>query len=523
MMADSTGVMAFSPFLLLTWLVSLFSGWGDTPERARKRGLKRTARAVAANGYGKFFRTKSVEATPEMAQFFYNVCKVIVPAQGLLQNVPRSTQLKLCVAVSFMDTAQLALLERLSADSIEKRAEETEPDLLFRQAQSEFAALEQGFDEGRLNAVNECYSLILILCQFVLYDHCFLLKKFDLSLTGHSLSRKPVFNAIRGEAVVEELKDFLELTAGLDPNRDWNVPLQALARFSGMEIVNREAWNAMLLMIQDVVQSGIFELVIRFVEKDPDWTWTPCATRENIAAACLELIRSDIFDRLAFIATARRDALIEQRAGVVFGNTKVCRLVHYTEQAGEVYRTKNFPGFTGARALNYLMAFLTEELPEIRSLCELIIIRGRWASTMLSFPLSEALWLLGGFPARITELDETVSGRGSPGAALKLAITRVGQDKGKARLILRSLDSVNGAARQIVVDAVSNLAVLSEGLKDLEEDCRKNPGMIIRNWSELGHFSKAGLEKRIGALRSRLANMLELLNVLTEEATGGNE
>jgi hypothetical protein len=316
---------------------------------------------------------------------------------------------------------------------------------------------------------------------------------------------------------VEELKDFLELAAGLDPDCDWSVPLRVLGKFSGMEIVKPEAWNSMLLMIQDVIYSGIFELIIRFVEKDPDWTWTPCVAQESIAAACLEMIRVDIFDRLALVAAARQNALIGRRAEAVFGNAKIRLLGHYTEQRGEIYRKKNFPGFTEARALNYLMAFLTEELPEMQSLYELLIIRGHWASTALSIPLSEALWLLEGFPARIAELDETLSD-GSQGSTLKLAITKADQDKSRERAVVRILNSVNGAARQIVDDAVFNLAALSEGLKDLQEDCRKNPGMIIRNWDELSHFSKTGLAERIGSLRSRLSNMLELHRVLA-----GNE
>jgi hypothetical protein len=506
--------MAFSPFALVVWLVSHFSGQGNNPERAKRRSLKRIARAIAANEHGRFFRTKSVQATPEMAQFFYEVCKVIVPAQTLLQNVSRSTQLKLCVAINFLDPAQLELLEGLSAESIERRAAETDADLLFRQLQGEFAELERGFDAGRTNAINECYRLILIICRFVVYDHCFLLNKFDLQFTGHSFGRTPAFTAIRGEAVAEELKDFLELTAGLDPDRDWSVPLRVLGRFFGMETVNPEAWSRMLFMIRDVVRSGIFELIIRFVERDPDWAWRPYTNRESIAAACLELLREDIFGRLALVAAAKRNALIERRAEAVFGNARVRRLLHYTEQAGELYVKKNFSGFTEARALNYLMVFLTGELPELQSLCELILIRGRWASTALSFPLSEALWLLAGFPARITELDETLSEWGSVGVNLKLALTRVDRNKSRARMIARSLDSVNAAARQILEDAVSHLSILAGGLKDLQEDCRKNPEMIIRNWDELNHFSKTGLEERIAALRARLATMLELLSVL---------
>jgi hypothetical protein len=510
--------MAFS---LFNWLASLFVGDGGSPERARKRALKRIAKALALNKYGRFCRTKSGEATPELAQFFYSIYKVISPAQALLQNAAQSTQLKICAVVSFLDTPQLDILEKLSAENIEKRAEETEANLLFLQMKSELDDLERAFDANRTRAINECYSLILIICKFVVYDYYFLLKKFDLQLTEHSFSRKPVFNFLRGEAVVEELKDFLELTSGLDPNRDWNMPLRVLGEFKGTEAIKPKLWNSMLLKIREVVNSEVFELMIRFIEKDPAWTWAPHAVHENITGAYLEMIRGEILGRLALIVTTKRNALIDRHARAVFGNARVNRLKYYTEQGGEIYKKKNFPGFINAMALNYLIVFLTDERPEMQALYELILIRGQWVSTALSLPLSEALRLLAVFPARITELDEMISDRGSYGVKLKTAILKVDRDKSLTRSISMNLDSVNGEARQIINDAIFNLSVLDDGLKDLLEDYRKDPGIIILNWDELNAFSETNLESRIVAMRNKLINMLELLRVLSQASILG--
>jgi hypothetical protein len=247
--------MAFS---LFDWLVSFFMRGRNNPDRFKKRAIKRIAKALQANKYGKFFRSKSGEATPDLAQFFYSVYKAISPAQALLQNAAQSTQLKICAIVSFLDMPQLDILEKLSAENIEKRAEEMEAALLSRQMQDEFDGFARAFDANRTNAINECYSLILIIHKFVVYDYYFFLKKFDPQLTERSFGRKPVFGSLRGEAIVEELKDFLELAGGLDPNRDWNVPLRALREFKGMEAINQKLWNNLLLQIRDVIPSGIF-------------------------------------------------------------------------------------------------------------------------------------------------------------------------------------------------------------------------------------------------------------------------
>jgi hypothetical protein len=505
--------MAFS---LFDWLVSFFTRGRNNPDRIKKRAIKRIVKALSANTYGKFFRAKSGEAMPYLAQFFYSVYKAVSPAQMLLQNVAQSTQLKICAVVSFLGMPQLDILEKLSAESIENRAKDTEAALLSRQMQNEFDEFARAFDADRTNAINECYSLILIIHKFVVYDYYFLLKKFDPQLVEHSFSRKPVFTSLRGEAVVEEMKDFLELTSGLDPNRDWNVPLRALKEFKGTEVINPKIWNTLLLRIQDIVHSEIFELMIRFIEKDPAWTWAPHAVHENITGAYLEMIRGEIFDRLSLVVTAKRNALIERHAMAVFGNARVNRLKHYTEQGGEIYKKKNFAGFIHARALNYLIVFLTDGIPEMQDLYELILIRGQWVSTALSFPLSESLRLLVTFLPRITELDEMLSERGLYGNKLKTAIVKVDREKNLTRSIAMNLEAANGLARQIINDAIFNISVLDDGLKDLLEDYLKDPGTIILNWDELNSFSETDLESRIAAMRKKLTNMLELLRVLSQ-------
>jgi hypothetical protein len=256
--------------------------------------------------------------------------------------------------------------------------------------------------------------------------------------------------------------------------------------------------------------------VIRFIEKDPAWTWTPHTVQENITGAYLEMIRSEIFDRLSLVATTKRNALIERHAMAVFGNARVNRLKHYTEQGSEIYKKKNFAGFLHARALNYLIVFLTDGRQEIQDLYELILIRGQWVSPALSLPLSESLRTLVVFPDRITELDEMLSERGLYGNKLKTAIVRVDREKNLTRSIAMNLDLANSAAGQIINDGIFTLSVLDDGLKDILEDYRKDASVIILNWDELDSFSETNLENRIAAMRDKLTNMLELLRVLSQ-------
>jgi hypothetical protein len=503
-------------FSFLAWLFPLFGGSENVLERARKRSLKRLARNIAANPYGRFFRAKGGMATPDLAQFFYGIYGTVAPARRLLRNVIPSTRLKTRVATSFLEPAQRELAERLSAACIAPGEEAAEAEA--RQLQEEFAELERAFDTGRRNVINECYRLVLIICQFVAHDHGALLKKFDPRLSEFCPGKNPEFAAAPCGAVTEDLKDFLELAVDLDPGFDWSAPLRALRDFLGMEAISPGAWKSMLQQIRAVAGSEIFELLIRYAERDPGWAWTPHATaQEDIVASYLDLTKGEIAARLALAAATKRNAVMERHAVAVFGTARVGnRLKYYTEQEGELYRKQGFAGFTEARTLNFLYAFLSDALLDLQNLCELIIIQGHWVSTALSFPLGEALRLLGEVPSRIADLDELFSEWGVYGARLKAALTVAARDKSRGQVFARRLAAANGMARQIAADALAALSALDGNLQELLEDCRKERGVIILNWDRLNSFSKTKLESLIAAMRNRLAAMQELLRAMAQ-------
>jgi hypothetical protein len=499
------------------WITSLFTG-RDDPARAKRRLLKRMAKILAANKYGKFYRLKTEDASPELAQFFFAVYKTVAPAQAFLQNAAQSTQLKVATVYNFLNKRQRDILELLSPESIELRAQETRSKELARQLQDEYNDLAADFDTAMVNSINECYSQIMCMAKFVNFDFYFLLKKFDSHLSERSFSGKPYFNPARGQAVSDELKDFLELTCGLEPDRNWAEAIQVLRDSKGVDVVNLKHWNSMLLLIRDVKRAGILELMIRFIDKDPHWGWEPLIPGEDITAPYLEMIRRETFEHLTRITTAKWDARIAQYARMVFGDSDVNRLKNYTERGGESYRKKNFAGFTFARGLNYLMVFLLAQKSELQYFYELIFVRGQWVSPALALPLSESIRLLMTFPDRINRLDESLSEFGMYGNKLKIALMRVEKEKSQVRFISTNLETLNGDARQIISDAIFNISVLQDGFSGILEDYRKNSATVILNWKELESFSEGRLEDRIAALYDKLTNMLQLLGLFVHDS-----
>jgi hypothetical protein len=507
--------MAFSFF---NWIISLITG-RKAPERARQRVLKRMTKVLTANRYGNFYLTKTDEATPELAKFFFSIYKVISPAQALLQNADQSTQLKMATILTFLDKNQFALLEQLFPENIELRAQEMSYEDIARQLQDDCDSLEKAFDEDRTRAINDCYSLIMVMAKFVSYDFYFLLKKFDNQLSERSVAGKPRFLPVQGQVISDMLKDFLEITGGIDTDQDWDTGLRVLKSFKGVDVVNPKLWHSMLLKIWDVKQSGILEMMIRFINKDPDWGWEPKVPRENITDPYLETIRLETFERLTRITTARQKARIIECARTVFGDIETEQLNYYTETNSEIYEKKNFPGFTFARGLNYLKLFLNDENEHLQFLSDLILIRGQWVSRTLSHPLLESVQTISDLPEKIKWLDDSLSDTGSYGSKLKNTLMKVdgeGRGKSQTRFIRSNLENLNNDAKRIITDAIFNFSVLADSLKDLLEDYRRSISIIILNWGELEPFSEGSLETQISRIHKKLISILQLLRLIVQ-------
>ncbi|GHV31003.1 hypothetical protein AGMMS4952_18890 [Spirochaetia bacterium] len=500
-----------------SWLISLITGKPES-ERERKRLLKRMTKMLAANKYGNFYRIKTEEATPEMAQFFFAVYKAVSPAQAFFQNAVQSSRLKLVTIQAFLDKTQLAILEQLSPEVIERRAEEISSGDLARQMQDEFDRLAAGFDPERVNAIDGCYTLILSMAQFVTYDFYFLLRKFDIQLSEHNFNGKPQFVSIQGTTITDELKDFLELTAAFDTDRDWDAALGVLKSFKGADVVNPKLWNKMLSEIQDVKRSGILEMLIQFIIKDPNWGWTHHLTREHITGAYLENIRQEIFEHLTRITNAKHDARIAKCARRFFGDTDTERLTYYTEENNELYKNNNLNGYIFARGLNYLIVFLLNERAQLQFFSDLLMIRGQWVSPALFRPLSDAMRLLDSLPDTIKALDESLSDEGVYGPKLEKALSRKDLSKNQIRNINISLDRLNSEAQLIITDAIFNLSVVADGLLDILEDYRRPISLLILNWTELESYSNGALEGRAAGMHKRIGDMLHLLHLIVQDS-----
>jgi hypothetical protein len=498
-------------------IFSLFGAVKD-PEAAKKRQLKQLAKELGGNKYSRFYRPKSEEADGSLGKFFYDIYKTIAPAQVFLQNALKSAQLKQTTVEAFLDKNLQAVRDRLSPEFIEEQAKKVSIKELAGGLEQDLTALSAAFDSPRIETIDRCYNLILGLIQFVSYDFFFLLKKFDPNITERSFTYQPKFSAVRGEYLSDELKDFLDISFAIDPDQDWKNALRVLKIYkNGVDVAAPDQWNRLLLSLREVRKSGILELMIRHIDKNPSWVTQPRLPDEHIAAAYIEGKRTEVKTTIGRIVNAKKNAQADVLAKTLFGTAAIERTKYYTVKGSEIYIKKNFDGFLFAAGINYLKTFLLDHFKrDIRELCDLLLIRGQWTDVALSQQMSESFHRLMGLSDELIAFDETLSDNGENGSRLKAAIVKADRDKSQARYVTLILGTVNEKAQAMINSAAQSLIAVGRNLKNLLDDYQKPTKELLMNWKELESASETPLGQQIADTYKKIYYFIQLMQILSK-------
>jgi hypothetical protein len=508
----------------LDTILSLFSGGNDL-ESGKKRLLKQLMKDLSKNKYAKFYKPKEEEATPIFAKFFYEVYKVVSPAQVFMKNAEKSAQLKQITIESFMNEKLKNLQERISQESIAERAKSTQTKDLAKQLKNELATLVAGFDAPVIKSIDDCYNLIHIFHQFVSFDYFFLLKKFDANLSERNFTYQPKFETIRAEYVNDDIKDFLEVAFAVDPDQDWKTALAVMKNYKGdIDIVNLNQWNKLMAIVRDVKRSRIFEYMARHISKDPFWEPTTKLPSEHIIDDFLQKKKTETESAINKILNDKKSSQIDQLAKSVFGTSDVERMKYYTDKNNEIYLKKGLDSFSHVQGLNYLKAFLLDYFKkEIRELCDLFLIRGQWSSVVLSQQMSDSFHLVMKIADDLLAFDETFSETGPEGSRLKAALVKADRDKGQAKYIRIIMKTANEKAQEMINQTAQGLIIIGKNFKNILEDYQKNPKELVLNWKELESTSEEPLPQRMAAVYKKMYYFVQLMQFFTGASESSEE
>ncbi|MDR1902802.1 MAG: DUF5312 domain-containing protein [Treponema sp.] len=495
---------------------SFFSG-DNEPSSDKRILLKQILKDITQNKYRNFYKFRSEEIDPSLAMFFYDLYKLIYPAQIFLQDMIKISRLKQFTLETFMNRTSADLSKRITPDALEERVKNTPPKEIVQALKGDITGLSAMFDSHQIKIIDQCYDLLMAFIQFVNFNFFPLLQKFDSKLVEGNFNFEPQFETIKAEFIIQDIENFLAVAHPIDPTGDWKTVLGILKLSrNGHDLVAQDQWLKMVTNLRDIKQSNILLQINQISLKNPIWEYKPKIPNERFVENWLEAKQTQIKSVINKIVDTQRSIQINTLVNAIFGTTEISRLQCYNIKTSDIYLKKGLEGFIYAEGLNLLSAFMADFLhKEIHELSDILLIRGQWTSANASLQMSEAIHQLLDLSVKINELDESLAEDGDKGPRLKAAMLRVDREKTQARYINSILEGVNGEALSLITSASQAFIVIGKYLKNLIEDYPKKPPEVIFNWKELGYFSKTPIFQRMTDYYKKINYLIQLMLIFT--------
>jgi hypothetical protein len=479
--------------------------------------LRQIFKELPQNKYAKFYKPRTEDVDPALAQWFYAMYKTVYPARTFTLDTAQLPRIKQTVVESFLDRGTLDTARRLSPGQIEARAKTASPTDLARELKNELGILSEAFEQSWTASADKCYNAILAFVQFCNFNFLGLLQKFDPKFTEGNFNYQPKFEPIKADFIAKNLNEFLIASEAIDPDQDWKSILGTLkACRGGVDVVSPVLWSGLTMDLQDVKRSNILTIIVQLTLKNPIWQWKSKRVEEQLTETWISSKRDDVQGVIDRILNARQSAQIETLVRAVFSSADVIRLNHYTPKESVPFTKRELTDYAYAGGANYLQAFLEDYFDrEIRDLCDILLVRGQWTSSQLSREMSEAFHELTEIPGQLLAVDESLSDEGKNGPRLKAALGRVDRDRTQARYIENILEDLNDEVLEIINTAAQALIVIGKHLKVMVEDIQKNPHDLIINWKELASVSRDPIGQRISDAYKRINYFIQLLRLCT--------
>lgn len=471
----------------LARILNLFTP--NDPEIEKKRMLKAIAKELSKSKF-KFYKYSGDEALPTMGKFFFELYKIVGPAQAMFQSVQNPSFFKNMVIDYSLTENQKNLAEKLMEESILEKAKKVPIQKLSEEIKNNLANYMAEFDSEKIAQIDNLYNKLNTFIHFCNFDFYFLLKKFDSNIREKDFSYVPRFETIRAEYVLDDLKDFSIVAWSLPLEEDWSDIHKMLKTYKGVDPIAANVWSKVLQRLKVLRNQNIFEMMIQLISKDPMYKTKTDTNKERIIEPQLEKIKSTIEMTLKKIELERKNNKVDELLNQIFGTTVIIRLKNYTESTNQSFERYNVAGYQFYQPLNYLKAFLLDYFKKyVREFSDLVLIRGKWVSANLASPMSESYHQLLEISDHITEFDDTLGEDGDIGQKLKMYIARSSRDLEAQKITKTILREANEKAASLLTDATQNLVIFAKHTKALIEDHDKKSHEMLINWTEIQHFS----------------------------------
>ncbi|OQY38766.1 MAG: hypothetical protein B6229_05115 [Spirochaetaceae bacterium 4572_7] len=394
---------------ILDKIMTIFGVKQDSDAKGKKL-IKDLKKNLKKNS--KFFNTKKDEVTTNMAQFFYNIYRVVSPYADLLDNIDSSKELKNMIVENFMSDKQKTSVDRLSSEKITERlAKSKNVKIGASQIHKEIVSLVSSFSSDLTNEINNTYALVLVFKELACFNYYFMLKKFDSKLPNYDFVYKPNFTDISGSYISEDLKDFLEVLAKITISSNWKVIFGIFSNYRSNLSIDNKGWNKVLKSLGDVKKSFTLLHIVQVIDENPFYSVESRFDNSSIVEDYINSIRSDAEDSLKSVLRQKKDIAISKYVDLIFGDASVTeRNKFYTKSANITYEKKELEGFKYVDPINFMRAYFLDYFKtEAKNVIEILLIQGQWATNVLSQELSEAFHQIQESLPKTIDLDNSLA------------------------------------------------------------------------------------------------------------------
>ena len=474
---------------------SLFGA--NDAEAEKKRQLKMIAKRYSKSKFNKFYKVQGNEALPALARTFFEIYKVIYPAQSMFQGMQNPNTLKR-LSIDFFLPAEIKSLEDSIAEEKLVALNEKVPAVKIREeALTRLSNFSDYFSLEKVNAINTLYMQLLAFKDLCTFDYFFTLKKFCKSMKEASFNAVPPFEKINAEYIIDDLKDFVSVAWAVPTTSDYADMVKMLKLFKGgVEPVTLANWKKVVSRLSALKASGVFEMMIKLISANPRATVTINSQNTNIVEPYLDKLKSATESVVEKLIAQERNSKTNDLSSQLFNGVNLSPLKNYTEDQNQTFTRKGLKTYLHSQALNYLKTFLIEIFKkDIREYYDIILVRGQWESQAISAPFSESYNELLSISEKITQFDASLADDASIGIKIKTLLPKTDRDNGAKNIINRLIQDANDSAYDFITSSTQNVITIGKTIKTLVEDIQKSKPIIITNWKELIHFSEKPLKE----------------------------
>lgn len=488
---------------------SLFGG-GDA-EAIKKRQLKVIAKDLARTK-NKFYKYSNNTADPSLAKFFYDIYKVISPAQAMLQTATPNA-LKNMILNSAMTEETSALLSGLSEQSLTQMAKTMPLKDVQTKVKNDLDQFLRSFDGATVKKIDMLYTRLMMFDTFCKFDFYFFLKKFDKTYKERDFDRPPHFQPVQGPYISEDLKNFIAAAWVLPFDNNWDLLFQTFKQMKGTEPVSPNNWRRVLAKLRPLRDKRIFESIIQLITENPMYSEKIRPEEYRIMDEYLQTVKRQVLDTLSTLKEEQTFGKIDTYLKAVFGSEDVKELNFYNDENNEAFTRKGFKGYLYCDPLRYLRQFMVEfTKKDLNTLSDILLVRGKWAEQQQCAPMSNSFHNLLQILGKIDEFDEKMSESGEYGLKLKNYLPRCDRERDAHSIISTILGDANDEAAELILEASKNFVVYARNLKLVIEDFAKVPrSVLIINWKDLDKFSEGHLKQMGVEAYKKIFNFVNLM------------